>query len=170
MKKHIILYSVFAIALGIALGAFAIYMIRINLVEMLVGSMGDLGIVALILAFLLFIPILIVRLFLLACILYAILYVSSGIVALISFFKCNLIYLRKILRVFQAVNAMMLFLIVVMDIIIIFLAGDSFMSGIPVPIIIFISLITPLCVALQIIAVLSGRKLKQTIIDERQPR
>lgn len=170
MKKHIILYSVFAIALGITLGAFGIYLMRLNLLEMLVDSLKDTGIVGVIIVFLFYIPILFMRIFFWGLYVYGILYVLSGIIVPIAFFKGNLAHLQKILLAFQIINALILFLVIIVDVAVIYFAGESFMSGISLPVIIFIFLITALCVALQIIAVLAYRKLKETIIAERQPQ
>ena len=150
MKKYIILYAVFAIALGIALGALGIYLMRIDLAE-------KLGIAYIIL---LFGPVLWLKIFFTTCMLYGVLLVASGIIALISFFNNSFINLKKNLRTFLRLNSLMLIIVFIVDIVVFDSAVESIMSGTPSPLAICISLINPLSVAFQVIAVIADKKLK----------
>ena len=170
MKKFVIFYSVIAICLGAVLFAFGIYLVRINLVKMLTDSLKNTGIVGLIFVLVLYIPIILIKIFFWGCIFYGILYIFSGIWALISFFKGNFIHLQKNLRIFQFINALILFLIIITDLVIIYAICNKMISGVSVPLIIFVTLTTASSVALEIAVEFAHKKLRQILMTEWHPQ
>ena len=169
MKKYTILYAVFALVLGVTLLAFGIYLIRYDLAEMLVESMQELWILAIIFLIILYIPLLMVKIFFWSCILYGVFFIAAGIVALVSYSKGKLIHLQKNLTCFLIINTLILYIITIVDFAIILWFYQKFSSEVSIIFIVFITLTTLLSVAFEVITVITRKRLKQTLLSERQP-
>ena len=159
MKKIIIPYIIIAFVFGVALIALGVYLFHFNLTKMLLESLEGAGIAGMVLYLVLYIPALLVRICTLVFIILGIPYLASTVLELIFLIKNKLSALKIVLRIFLIVNSVTLGYIGLTDIIFIHSALRGWLSG-SVPFIVFTTIISVLCVALEIIVAIGFNKLK----------
>lgn len=169
MKKIAIPYAVTTFALGVTLIALGIYLCSFDLAGSLADSLEGSGSAGLVLYLVLYIPILLVQFCLFGFIILGIPYLIWAGFALARILQYDLDSLKRNSFAVTVYNALILSIVLSFDFIMVLVLFREEIS-LSAPFIIFTVLISVLCVALEVLSVLTDRKAKKIIIERWHSR
>ena len=159
MKKITIPYIVIAFVFAVALIALGAYLVSFNLHKMLLERLEGSGIAGFVLYIVLFIPLLLIRICTIVFIILGILHLADAVLGLIFVIKNKLSGQKTVLLISLIMNSIMLFYIGLADLLFIYAAWKDMLSG-SLPFIIIVTIISVLCIAVEVVSATGFKKLK----------